>query len=524
MIIITSIILSFAFISHFLTLSHIAQQQYYEYKRYVVLIINKNQPFSIKKLIGSLILIGLGITLSILLPDEYLLIPLALLSMLILNYVNYDGKKKIKPLVITSRIKRLMIISFIINFIIFYYAFTYLKANNLGIFIVLISVIYDIWYEYFYLLPLFVSYPIEGLIRYYYIKKANKKLELYQPKVIAITGSYGKTTTKQIIAKILSSKYTVLATKESYNTPLGISRTINDNLTKLHQILVLEVGVDKIGGMNKFKQIFTPDCVVITEIGPQHLSTFKNINNIVKEKTKLIDFLKDNAMAFINNGNPYLKVYSNNTKQITRYALKGYSDIKVISYSFNIKGSQLKLMIEGKEYDFTTPLLGKHLLSDVLCGICVGLYYKIDINQIQQVVASLNPSPHRMELKKEGSWTIIDDSYNSNVEGFINALEVLSLFEGKKVLITPCLVELGSHRVSILHDLGVKAAKCVDEIILINKEQTKPFFDGLIEAGFVFENIIQFDKFIDGYSYLKKKYPNTAINLLIANDLPDYVI
>ena len=129
-----------------------------------------------------------------------------------------------------------------------------------------------------------------------------------------------------------------------------------------------------------------------------------------------------------------------------------------------------------------------------------------------------------MEMKTLGKWNVIDDSYNSNPEGFKEALEILSMFPNKRILITPLLVELSSHRVSVLNDLAYKASKCCHEIILTSKDRILPFIDGLLENGFNKDNIKVFDGFISGFNYLKDMYEQESISLLISNDLPDYVL
>ena len=521
---VVSLIAALAYYFHFLKCSHISQQQYYEAKRYLLLINENQTKYDNKKVILISLLMLTQIVFSMFVDDIYLLIPSSVLAVFTLNYVHFNKKKAIKPLVVTSRIKRLSFVSYLLLSIFFYWIISLTSISYLSLFLLLVMILVDLWFDYLFVVFLYVSYPIEYLVRSYYIFKAKRKLNKIKPIIIAITGSYGKTTTKNIIHNILSRKYRVLATKESYNTVMGIIRTINENLNKLHEILILEVGVDKVGGMDKFKKLITPDYVVVTAIGKQHLTTFKNVDNIVKEKTKLIDFMKEEGVAFINVGSPHLKLYQNPSKKIIRYSIKGDSDVLVSDCKYSVNGTSFDFKYLDYSLHFNTSLLGKHMLEDVIAGIIVGIHFKVDLSEIKQAVSYLKSVSHRMELKRLGNWTLIDDSYNSNPEGFKEALEVLKMFPSIRVLITPLLVELSSQRVSVLNDLACKTSKCVDEVVLTSKESSLPFIDGLIENGFNIENIKSFNSFIEGFNYLHSKYQHEKITLLIANDLPDYVL
>ncbi len=222
-------------------------------------------------------------------------------------------KEQKKPLVFTRRATRLYITNLILNIVLLLIIFTlYIKnTDNRILFSPIIlfigSILYYFQSETIYLSNILVK-PIEDTINRRYFEQAQEKIaSMKDLHVIGITGSFGKTSTKFIVGTILKQKYRVLNTPESYNTPMGLSKVINDKLTDEHQVFIAEMGARNIGDIKELAELTKPKIGVITSIGPAHLETFKNIDNIMKTKYELIEELPTDGIAIFNYDNEYVK-------------------------------------------------------------------------------------------------------------------------------------------------------------------------------------------------------------------------
>ena len=191
-----------------------------------------------------------------------------------------------------------------------------------------------------------INKPIENSINNGFIKKAENKLKSFNNlKVIGITGSYGKTTTKYIVSSILSQKYNTLMTPASFNTTLGVVRTINEKLEPMHEVFVCEMGAKNVGDIKEICDIVKPEYGILTAIGPQHLESFKTLENVQKTKMELIDSLPDNGWAFVNNEDENIQKI-NFKKNNVKYGLNNNSEY----YAYNIKIEET-----GSVFDVHTP-------------------------------------------------------------------------------------------------------------------------------------------------------------------------
>ncbi|MCI5745411.1 MAG: Mur ligase family protein [Erysipelotrichaceae bacterium] len=470
------IIVLFILLQHnrFIYISNILQNQYYEIKRYIYYIFENKKRIIIKVVIATIILL-------LTLVNKYFII---LFPCLFIDKI----ANKIKKFVFSKRIKRQLVIFEIlnlINFLFFYDSlFYYLIVYNLLI----------------YWLSFIISCLIEKIIQRKYIKKAKRKLKEYNVLVIAITGSYGKTSVKNYIYELIKKTYHTLKSPKSYNTLNGILLTINEMLKPYHEVLILEVGVDKINGMNKVIKNIPIDIAVLTKIGKQHIKTFKNIENIAKEKCKLLHAAKKMA------------IYSIDDKYVDKKNIsctsKTFSLIDKNATAYMDIDKQI-VFLENKRINTDIKLLGKHNYYNVLCAMLVAYLLNVSEKQIVLSVSKLENVKHRLSLHYQNNWIIIDDSYNSNIEGFINALEVLKSFDNKKVLITPGIIEQIDDSYNNL--LADKINECVDLSLLINK----PSFNALINHK------IELSSFNDAYNYLKNNYYDEKLTILIENDVPD---
>ncbi len=344
--------------------------------------------------------------------------------------------------------------------------------------------------------------------------------------VIAITGSYGKTSTKYILKCILAHYYPTLMTPESYNTPMGICKVIRGQLTVGHKYFIVEMGARRRGDISELCRLVHPDIGIITSIGPQHLETFGSQDNVIRTKSELIPGLKANGLAVLNYDDQHCRKLAAKIKIPHR----GYGtnpDNKPALMAENIKSSNLGVSFtartaRGKQADFSTCLLGRHNVYNVLAAATVALECGLELSQIAEALAEAEPVPHRLQLiKGSGGVTIIDDAYNSNPKGAQAALQVLAdMPGGKKMLITPGMVELGVQEYEQNKQFGMAAAAACDIVILVGQKRTKPIAEGLKEAGFPDKNLTVVASLNEATAHLHKIVRSDDV-VLFENDLPD---
>ncbi|MBU1615018.1 UDP-N-acetylmuramoyl-tripeptide--D-alanyl-D-alanine ligase [bacterium] len=367
-------------------------------------------------------------------------------------------------------------------------------------------------------------YPLESLINWGYLNAARKKINRCRKlKVIAITGSYGKTSTKHILGRLLSGKYNVLATPESYNTPMGICKVIRGQLKLEHEIFIVEMGAYKRGEIKKLCDLVHPQIGILTSVGPQHLERFKNIDNVVAAKYELIESLPGDGVAIFNNDNEHCRHLANKTKiKTVRYATESQdrkADLLAKDICSNSQG--VRFTCKGGT-QFQTKLLGRHSVANILAATSAALECGMTLKEVADAVKRLEPVPHRLQLiQGAGGVTVIDDAFNANPAGAMEALEVLKSFDqGAKVLVTPGLIELGDQEFEQNKRFGVKAAQVCDFIFLVGPKRTIPIMEGLKEAGFPGEQVVAVKSLEEATARLKQILKSGDV-VLFENDLPD---
>lgn len=437
----------------------------------------------------------------------------------IINMKNVPEKKKF---VITKRTTRIYILLFLImamlSFGLLVFSFnlnTIFKFSMIAITPILIPVI----------LPfcVIVLKPLEKLISKFYLSKAVKKLYKAEPIIkIGITGSYGKTSTKTFLKKILEKKYEVVSTPESYNTKMGISKTINKYIKRNTQIFICEMGADHIGDIKDICDFVKPNIGVITALGNQHLKTFGSFENIVNTKYELIESLPHTGIAFFNTNDENVKSMYEKSDFLNKVSSNFDGDIKLKNVHINRAGIKFDIVYDDKSYSFKTQILGEQNLQNILLCINIALYLKVDIDDIKDAIANLSPVNHRLELKQnENGVIILDDSFNSNEAGTLYALKTLALFKkNRKIIATPGLVELGDKEEQANYEFGKNIAEYADICIIINKYNNESIKKGLLDNNFNKDNIYEVESLFVATELFKKiLQPNDVV--LLENDLPD---
>ena len=459
---------------------------------------------------------------NIFLQNEFLC--LINLLYITLFYFVYEGLKREQvkiPLKVTSRVKRLSVTIFILYLIPLILA----NAFDFGIFMFIYSVMIFINYFIVYISNI-INIPIEKYVFHYYKSKAVKKLKLMNNmEVIGITGSYGKTSSKNILKDILSVKFNALATPHNYNTQYGLILTINNYLDKFNDVFIAEMGAFKRGRIKLLCDLVKPKYGIITTIGKAHLDTFGSVSNIQKGKFELIESLPSDGVAILNKDDELQCSYElKNDCQVIWIGIDNKkADIYASDIKMNRDGMNFLVHFKNKKkpVKFHTKLLGKPNIYNILAGIAFGNYLKMTDKELQLGVEKIKPIEHRLELKKLPNYTIIDDAYNSNPVGANMALDVLNLMDGIKVVVTPGMIELGEEQDTLNKEFGEHIGKVADLVILVGEKQTKPIYNGLIESGYnpkkikVINNVKDAFKIIDDKNFEKEAY------ILLENDLPD---
>ncbi len=446
---------------------------------------------------------------------------------LILTYLllkKYKHEQVKKPLVFTGRIKRMCLTIFILYLIPILTIFLNFDQDLVFMYYFIIgSLIYFNYYIVY--LANIINKPLEKLVYLYYKNKANRKLKsLSKMEVIAVTGSYGKTSTKNIISDILNVKYIAFPTPQNFNTNYGLIRTINEYIDKYNDYFVAELGAFRRGDIKSRASIVKPKYGILTKIGTAHLDTFGSIENTTKTKFELIESLPSDGIAFLNiDDELQVNYHLKNKVKVVWYGLSVEADVYASDIKYSSDGMSFKVHFKNdkKSYDFTTKLLGESNVYNILAGIAVGKELGLSIAELQRGVLQIKPIEHRLQIKKYGQITYIDDAYNSNPVGSKMALDVLKLMPGKKVIITPGMIEMGNKQYEVNYNFGKYIADSVDLAILVGIEQTKPIQKGLLDSKFDKDKLLMLNDVKEAISIAQNYFPNKETYILLENDLPD---
>lgn len=448
-----------------------------------------------------------------------------LILVCIIKYKNdqtEEKKHEKKPLVYTKRIYRLIVTISILLLIPIILMFLKFNIENLSLFYIILGLLVYLIYLIIWLANI-INHPVERYVYHSFKRKAMRKLKNNPNlKVIGITGSYGKTSSKNILSDILNIKYNALPTPKNLNTPYGLIITINNHLDKFDDILIAEMGAYKIGEIQELCDLVHPQYGVLTKIGTAHLESFGSVENIQKGKFELIESLPTNGVAVLNMDDEKQVNYDikNPCKKIWIGIENKKADFVAYDIKMNNRGMSFIVDIDGEKIKFNTKLLGIPNIYNILAGIALGNYFGITNENLQRAVMNVKNTEHRLELKKNGDITYIDDAYNSNPIGSKMALDVLNLMPGKKIIMTPGMIELGDKQYELNYQFGKYMIDICDEIILVGPKQTKPIQDALTENGYNMKKVHIITDVKDGFNIINKiKTKDTYV--LIENDLPD---
>ena len=473
-----------------------------------------------------------------LVPALMMLGAVGIFTGLVISYIPRQAKKKF---VVTDRVKRLFV-TYIVLFLVAVIIIPLLiPVSGQGDDHVIAKTVVIITAGTLYvgLLPLvtalanLINKPVEQRINRYYIDDAKRMLsENKNLRIIGITGSYGKTSVKYYLTTLLSEKYSVLMTPESYNTPMGVVRTIREHLKPTHEIFVCEMGARHLHDIKEITDIVNPDDGILTSIGPQHLETFHSIDNIISTKYELLDAVDEKEksqgkeegkhLKFVNGDNEIIRNNMKYSDAIT-YGVSEGCDFRATDIKVDSSGTTFRVTTPSGESDeFSTRLVGEHNVQNIVGAIAASYSLGVPLNKLRMGVRRLQSVPHRLELNKHGNVAILDDAYNSNPTGAKVALDTLALFDGSvKILVTPGMVELGEKEEEYNKEFGKQAAAVCDYIILVGEKNSPAIKAGALEAGFDAEKIFVKDNLNQATALMYEIDAGREKVILLENDLPD---
>lgn len=499
---------------------HILQQNFYNENNRYIKWGNKN-ILSVFKY--DLILLVLNI-INLFINSKILLFVNIFYLVLFFVEKNKINKEQVKiPLKLTSRVKRMIVTNIILYIVpiviylfnkdIYIFNFVYSLLISLNFYIVFLSNV--------------INKPVEKCVFLYYKNKAMNKIKsMSNLNVIGITGSYGKTSSKNILNDILGVKYNSIATPLNYNTQYGLILTINNYIDKFNDIFIAEMGAFKMGRIKLLCDLVKPKYGIITSIGTAHLDTFGSRENVQKGKFELIESLPSDGVGILNADDPYQVNYKlKNNCKILWIGIEN-KDADLVANNIHIDSKGMTFDVYFKEDDcthtFNTRLLGNANIYNILAGIAFGKYMGMTLKELEIGVKRIKPITHRLELKNMGDRTIIDDAYNSNPVGSKMALDVLKLMDGLKIVVTPGMIELGDEQYSLNKKFGEYISEVADYVILVGEKQTKPILDGLKTSKYPKDKIYVINDVKEAFNIIDKvSVKNKHSYILLENDLPD---
>ena len=415
----------------------------------------------------------------------------------------------------TPRFKRLYVVLFLLLAILSYFLITLLNFADYLWDNKIFSVLRYVPLAVLPLLAIPLLMLANGLAKLYevphnkkFIKKARAKLSNSKIKVVGITGSYGKTSTKFILNEILSKKYRVLSTPRSHNTPIGIALSVNENDLDSYDIFIAEMGARHVGDIAELCEICPPDISIITGICGQHMESFKTFANLIKAKAEILSYTEDKAII----ADDCFDLFAEYSCAKTRCQC-----VSQVECSCN--GTDFTLTFNGESRPVHTKLLGAHSAYNI--GIAAEVAYALgmSLDEIASAISSVEFIEHRLQLIQSNGVNILDDGYNSNVKGARAALEVLKYFGGRKIVVTPGLVELGVLEEKENSQLG-KELVGFDKVILVGDTLITPVKLGYEEGGGDKAKLVIKPTLAEAQAEIQS-FIQSGDTVLFLNDLPD---
>ncbi|MDE7154352.1 MAG: UDP-N-acetylmuramoyl-tripeptide--D-alanyl-D-alanine ligase [Muribaculaceae bacterium] len=438
--------------------------------------------------------------------------------------VNLITKKYKKPLVMTARARRIFLTALVLVAVTVCVPLPWLVPAPRAAATILLATLF--------VSPLYIIIanllltPVEKAInRKYYNQAVDILRGMPDMKIIGITGSYGKTSTKHYLHRILSEQFDTLMTPGSFNTPMGVIRTIREHLKPYNEVFIVEMGAKQPGDIKEICDLVKPQMGIITAVGEQHLESFKSIENVQRTKFELADAIPADGVVVLNNDFPFVANRQVTNCKALRYAVSNTegADYTVKDIEYLPTGSTFTIVgPDGKELKLKTALVGECNISNLMAACIIAMQLGMDERKIQYAVERIEQVEHRLNMKRTpGGVTIIDDAFNSNPDGSRMAMDVLRrMTQGRRIVVTPGMIELGEKQFELNRALGETIGKSVDIAIIVGQYNRDALTEGIKSTGFPEENLHTVASFADSQKLLATML-RPGDTVLYENDLPD---
>ena len=315
---------------------------------------------------------------------------------------------------------------------------------------------------------------------------------LFDIPVVALTGSVGKTTAKDMIAAVLGQKFNVHKTPGNFNNEFGLPQAVF-GLTREHTAVVFEMGMNNFGEISRLSKVARPDICMILNIGVSHIGRLGSQDGILKAKSEIFDYMKPNGKAYLNGDDPYLLKLNTPELSPILFGHGAYNHAQVTEVlNADIIGTCFTAAYRGKKFDIEIPYPGAHLIPAALAALAIGVDLGMTPEKIQAGVKAFKPSGERLDIIRTQSITILNDIYNACPESVMAGLDVLNLAAGRKVAILGDVFELDEFAEDIHYQMGEDAAKKQPDLLLCVGPLSKQMYAGaektMGEKSAIFQN------------------------------------
>lgn len=322
-------------------------------------------------------------------------------------------------------------------------------------------------------------------------------LDKFNVDLIGVTGSVGKTSTRDIIYSVLNEKYKTLKNELNYNNEIGIPKTLF-NLDYSYEKAVIEMGLDRKGDISYFKTIAPLKVAVISNIGLSHIANFENQEGIFHAKMEIAEHFNKENTLIVNGDDKFLKTLKDRKLpyNLLTYGFDEDNTIYCVSYEIVNGKINFKVNFKNKVYDYTIPSIAKHNIYNAMAAILIGNLYNLTYEEIKKGLENVSFTEGRLTIINKKDITIINDCYNASLDSIISALNVLSTFKTRKVAILGDVLETGSYEEEIHKNIGKSIIGNTDILILVGNS-IKYTYDEVIKNNFNKDNIYVFNTYED---------------------------
>ncbi len=520
---ITIIIAVIALVFEFRRQLMMLQQNSYRNDRYSRWLSTSQDSTSAMRLVSGAVLLA---SLSTLTPAIWISAGL-ICAVSLTNTIILARKKYKKPLVMTRRASRILLTMLLLAAIpTVIYLFVCQAQEASLIFVADIILAVFCFSQSFALVANWLLKPVEANINRKYYQDAERILRgMPDLKIIGVTGSYGKTSTKHYLNRILSEKYDVMMTPGSFNTTMGVIRTVREYLKPYNEVFIVEMGAKQPGDIKEICDLVHPEIGIVTAVGEQHLESFKTIENVQRTKFELIDSLPTDGLAVVNNDFPFVANRKVDNVKCIRYAVSECGPAQYIAEDirYSAHGTSFTVVTPtGEKFGFSTHLVGECNVSNLLAAIIVALRLEVPIEKISYAVNDIQQVEHRLNMKRTpGGVTIIDDAFNSNPTGSKMALDVLKMMTGgRRIIVTPGMIELGERQEELNAKFGEYIAGAADIAIIVGHYNREAIISGIKSTDTTSLDVHTVNSFSEAQQLLATTL-KPGDTILYENDLPD---